>query len=176
MRSNTRLAIWLTTAALMATATPVVAEEIGAASTERQAAHTILLPDQLQWQPAPPGLPPGAELAVLHGDPGAEGKPFVARLKMPAGYYVAPHSHSIDENLTIVSGAMIYGMGKKADKSSARTLPAGTYLFLPGNETHFVWAGENGTVLEIQAMGPFDINYVDAADDPRASLTATAPQ
>ena len=37
---------------------------------------------ELKWGPAPPSLPPGAQVAVLHGDPGKTG-PFVLRLMLP---------------------------------------------------------------------------------------------
>ncbi|HEV7371687.1 cupin domain-containing protein [Arenibaculum sp.] len=129
--------------------------------------HEFLTPDQLEWQPAPPGLPPGAEIAVLRGDPGGTDGTFAMRLRVPAGYYVAPHSHPTAENLTLVSGSMRYGMGDEADEAQTTELPAGTYIFLPEGHTHYVWAGDEGFVLEIQAAAPFDITYVDPANDPR---------
>ena len=44
------------------------------------AASSQVNPNQLKWGPAPPGLPPGAQLAVLSGNPGAAG-PFVPRFQ-----------------------------------------------------------------------------------------------
>lgn len=38
--------------------------------------------DAVQWKPAPPAYPKGAQMAVLLGDPSKEG-PFVVRLKFP---------------------------------------------------------------------------------------------
>jgi hypothetical protein len=46
--------------------------------------HTIVPPQEIKWGRAPAVLPPGAEAAVLFGDPGEEGL-FVLRLKLPAG-------------------------------------------------------------------------------------------
>jgi hypothetical protein len=63
---------------------------------------TFLEPGQMKWSDAPPVLPPGAQLTVLQGDPSKAG-PFVMRLKVPGNYKVAPHWHSKDENLTVVS-------------------------------------------------------------------------
>ena len=65
--------------------------------------HTVVAGDAVTWGPAPPSLPPGAQAAVLLGNPGKEG-PFVIRLKFPAGYVVPPHSHSKDELLTVIAG------------------------------------------------------------------------
>ena len=35
--------------------------------------HIAVQPNELKWGPAPPGLPPGAQVAVVAGDPGKEG-------------------------------------------------------------------------------------------------------
>src|SRR5205085_10153718 len=58
--------------------------------------HVSLSADQLKWGAAPPAFPKGAQIAVLSGDPSKEGL-YVIRLKTPAGYKVAPHSHPFDE-------------------------------------------------------------------------------
>jgi len=47
--------------------------------------------DRLQWGPAPPVLPKGAQFAVLSGDPTKAG-PFTLRLKAPAGYKIPAHT------------------------------------------------------------------------------------
>ena len=74
-----------------------------------------------KWGPASPALPPGAQMAVLAGDPGSEG-PFVIRIKLPAGYRVPPHWHPVDEHVTIISGTLQLGMGDKFDAASMRAL------------------------------------------------------
>src|SRR5882672_10632652 len=82
-----------------------------------------LAPADMKFGPPPPVLPPGSELAVLHGDPGKKG-PYVIRLKMPDGYKIAPHWHTNDEELTIISGTFILSMGDKAGENS-HTMEAG---------------------------------------------------
>ena len=47
---------------------------------------------ELKWGPPPAGIPKGAEMAVVSGNPGNPG-PFVVRVKMPAGYSVPAHHH-----------------------------------------------------------------------------------
>jgi hypothetical protein len=48
--------------------------------------------DDLKWSAASPALPTGAQAVALVGDPSKEGL-YVVRVKFPAGYKVAPHSH-----------------------------------------------------------------------------------
>jgi anti-sigma factor ChrR (cupin superfamily) len=126
-------------------------------------------PDQLQWGDAPPSLPKGAQLAVLHGDPTKKG-PFTVRLKMPAGYKIPPHWHTQDENLTIVSGAFKLHQGDTMD-APADTLNPGGFHYLPGKAHHAAEATDE-TVVQIHGNGPFDIHYLNPADDPTKSAAA----
>ena len=69
----------------------------------------------VKWGPAPPFFPAGAKFAVLQGDPSAAGE-YTVRLRMPAGYVIAPHWHPTDEHVTVVSGTMLLGMGDQVDR------------------------------------------------------------
>src|SRR5258706_12608390 len=80
-------------------------------------AQNAFTPDQVKFGPTPPFLPPGAQLAVLEGDPMASSGDFTIRLKMPDGYKVAPHTHPNRENVTVVSGALKVG---KIGRASCR--------------------------------------------------------
>lgn len=126
----------------------------------------ILNPQDLQWGAAPPSLPKGSKLAVLYGDPAKEG-PYAFRAKLPAGYVVPPHFHTRDENLTVLSGALYLGMGDTLDKKAAHALKAGGFHHLPGKVHHFAFT-KTATVLQIHGEGPFDINYLNPADDRQA--------
>jgi quercetin dioxygenase-like cupin family protein len=117
----------------------------------------------VKFGPAPPSLPAGAQLAVLHGDPGKKGA-FAARLRLPDGYKVAPHWHSNDEELTIVSGTFLLSMGDKAGEN-VQTLAPGAYHFLPA-KMHHAAQTKGETVIELHGPGPFDIHYLNPADDP----------
>lgn len=57
-------------------------------------------------------LPPGAKLAVLEGNPTKSGA-YTMRLLMPDGYRIPPHFHAGAEHVTVVSGALMVGMGEK---------------------------------------------------------------
>src|SRR6185436_357991 len=69
----------------------------------------------VKWGPGPDALPPGAQLAVMAGDPAAKG--FVSlRAKMPAGYKVPPHWHPTDEHVTVLEGTFLLGQGDTVDE------------------------------------------------------------
>ena len=140
----------------------------GVASTapaEAMEGHTIVPPQEIKWGPAPAVLPPGAEAAVLFGDPSKEGF-FVLRLKLPEGYSVAPHTHPVDEVLTVISGTFRMGMGETADQRKAQLLPAGSFFALPPGTAHYVFIDEE-TVVQISTVGPWGLTYVNPKDDPR---------
>jgi Domain of unknown function (DUF4437) len=127
--------------------------------------HMVALPDDVKWGPAPPALPPGAQAAVLDGDPSKSGL-FTIRLKLPDGYTIPAHWHSTEENLTIISGSFGLGLGEKLDKGKVRYLPAGSYVRLGKEERHFAVA-KGETVVQVHGTGPFDLHFVNPADDPK---------
>jgi len=112
-------------------------------------------------------LPKGAKLAVLYGDPGKPG-PFTIRLSAPAGYKIAPHWHTQAEALTVVSGALYLGMGDQAKTSSAHALNAGGFHYLPAKQHHYAFT-KSAAEIQISGDGPFDINYINPADNPDKS-------
>lgn len=123
-----------------------------------------LQPEEIQWGAAPPVLPAGAKMAVLAGDPAGTGLVTI-RLKMPAGYRIPAHWHPTDERVTVISGAVALGMGDKLDKKQSKMLKAGGYAVAPAKMHHFAWT-KTGGVVEVNLMGPFQITYVNPADDP----------
>jgi quercetin dioxygenase-like cupin family protein len=130
-----------------------------------EAHHTVVPADAVKWGPAPPSLPPGAEAAVLLGNPAKDG-PFVIRLKFPAGFAVPPHRHSKDEFVTVIAGGFGIAAGEALDRAAAKPLAAGSFVHLPAGTPHY--AGATGeTIVQINGSGPFDVVYVDPKDDPR---------
>ena len=117
----------------------------------------------VKWGDVPPALPKGAQIAVLHGDPFKSG-PFTVRLKMPAGYKIPPHWHTQDEQLTILSGTFALHMGDTTE-AAAHDLTPGAFHFLPGKMHHAAEA-KGEVVLQLHGNGPFDIHYLNPADDP----------
>lgn len=126
---------------------------------------TFVQDDGVKWGPASAALPSGAQQAILVGDPSKEGG-YVVRLKLPAGYKVAPHTHPNDENVTVISGTFHVGLAEKFDESKGQAVKPGGFLQVPKGVQHFAWASQN-TVVQLHGVGPGGFAYVDAADDPR---------
>ena len=135
-------------------------------------AHAVVTPGALQWGPAPPALPKGAQMALLSGNPGEPG-PFVLRVKLPAGYVIRPHWHPTDENLTVLSGEIKAGMGDTVDQKSIHTMAAGAFARMPANMRHYVVV-DTDSVVQVHGTGPFTLTYVNPADDPRLTVPPPA--
>jgi quercetin dioxygenase-like cupin family protein len=127
--------------------------------------HVVATPDTLKWGPAPPSYPKGAEFAIITGNPGQEG-PFVLRMKAPAGYKVPPHVHPADENVTVISGTVNFGMGAKMDAASETAVKAGGYFKASKGMQHYASFPEP-TIIQVHGVGPTGISYINPADDPR---------
>jgi hypothetical protein len=130
-----------------------------------QSAHVLVPADKVQWGPAPPHLPAGAQIAVLEGNPAEKGA-VTLRLRFPAQYSIPPHWHSMAERVTVLSGALNVGMGDKLDRRASQTLEPGGFVSLPAKMNHFAWTAVP-TVVQINLEGPFDIFYVNPADNPQ---------
>ena len=112
-----------------------------------------------------PNLLPGAEIAVMQGDPSTP-ELFTIRLRMPAGYVVAPHYHDTDLHVTVISGQFSAGMGDTVDLEAAPILRAGDFITVRANQHHFD-AARSAAVVQIYGMGPFTLTYINPEDDPR---------
>jgi hypothetical protein len=143
-------------------AVPVAGDEHQGAITA-----TVHRADGLKWHDGPPSLPAGAKIAVLEGDPAKPG-PFVFRVKVPDGYRIPPHTHPKPERVTIISGTFHLGMGETFDPTKGEALPAGTYATWPAGMKHFVRV-KGETVVQFHGDGPWTINYLNPADDPRTA-------
>jgi quercetin dioxygenase-like cupin family protein len=138
---------------------------VGAALAQQaKAPHVLVTAAELKWGEPPPVFEKGASFTVVSGDPGQTGL-FVVRLRMPAGYKVAPHTHPTDEHVTVLSGTLALGMGDTFDKAAMKALPAGGYALLPADMRHFALATTAATI-QVEGLGPFALTYVNPADDP----------
>jgi mannose-6-phosphate isomerase-like protein (cupin superfamily) len=128
-------------------------------------AQNAFTPDQVKWGPVPPTVPAGAQLAVLEGDPMAASGDYTIRVKMPDGYKIAPHTHPLRENVTVLSGALRVGMGATFDAGKMMSFGAGSFAYLDPTMPHYVEASGE-TVIQIHGQAPVKFNYVNPADDP----------
>lgn len=137
------------------------------------ATHPVILsPAEVFWMAAPDSFEPGAELAVLQGDLGSDGL-STARLRLPAGYKVAPHWHGADEHVTVISGEFAIGSGANFNLEAMHVLPAGSYVMMPAEHVHYARAVTD-TVIQLNATEPFTMTYADPSDDPRNSNRTAA--
>jgi len=122
-------------------------------------------PAEVKWKKGPESLPAGAEIAVLEGDPSKPG-PFVFRVKAPDGFTIPPHTHPKAERITVIAGTFHIAMGEKIDKAMGKAMPTGSFGYWPAGMKHFAWVtGE--TIVQFHGEGPWQINYLNPADDPR---------
>jgi quercetin dioxygenase-like cupin family protein len=137
-------------------------------SQAQDSQHVIESLNQAHWGPAPPMLPPGAQIEVLAGNPMGQGS-YSIRLKLPAHYAIPAHSHPTDENVVIVSGALTFGMGDRLvqDVSTNKTLESGGFALMPAGMNHFAYTSEHETTVVLYGQGPVEFKYVNSADDPR---------
>jgi quercetin dioxygenase-like cupin family protein len=155
---------FLVVAVIALSAALLIAQDAAAPATP-SGDHVVVKASDLKWTPGPPGLPAGAMMCVLTGDP-TKNTPFTVRAKLPAGMVIAPHWHPIDENITVLSGKMNIGHGDKVDKASATALNPGDFTRMPARMHHFAFFDDE-TIIQLHGRGPFDINYINPADDPR---------
>lgn len=115
-----------------------------------------------------PLRPMTADSEILFGDPGAAGETFVIRIRELPGFIVPPHSHPVDEHITVVSGTWYFGIGEEYDPAKLQALPAGSYAFVPAGTTMFAHSPEPA-VVQVHGTGPFDIHWkhgMVTLDDP----------
>jgi quercetin dioxygenase-like cupin family protein len=131
-----------------------------AGSAQSGSGPTIVKPGTLTWAP----FIPGVDMAVLSGDPTKTGI-YTVRLKLADGTKIPPHWHPEDENVTVLRGVFLAGMGDKFDDAALQELPPGTFVLMPKQMHHFAKA-KGDTVLQLHGAGPLVINYVNPEDDP----------
>jgi len=133
--------------------------------TQTSQAQNAFTPSQVKFGPAPPFIPPGAQLAVLEGDPMASSGDYTIRLKMPDGYKIAPHTHPQRENVTVLSGTLKVGMGDKFEEAKMMSFGSGSFAYLDPSMHHYA-AASGETVIQIHGASPVQFNYINPADDP----------
>src|SRR5690349_247108 len=159
MKRNLILAFAMVGLVLLACQFSIIAAQV--TSHEKHA----FTPDTIPWGPAPPFLAPGAQLAVLEGNPAAPSGDYTVRLKMPDGYRISPHWHPLRENVTVISGTFKVGMGDQFDTKKMAAFTAGSFAFLDPEMHHYAMAcGE--TIVQVHGKSPVQFNYVNPDDDP----------
>ncbi|MBV8534687.1 MAG: cupin domain-containing protein [Alphaproteobacteria bacterium] len=105
----------------------------------------ITTPDQLRWSSVA-GMP-GVSEAWLVGHAGSPGF-YVVRRNFNQGGQILPHTDAQTIFLTVLSGEVYVGSDDQIDPRSARRLPAGTFLIIPGGSPHYLWARYGDAVVQ----------------------------
>jgi quercetin dioxygenase-like cupin family protein len=144
-----------------------------ATALAQTASPVVVVVDDAKFGPAPPFLPPGAQIAVLSGNPMGTGS-YSVRLRFPANYAIPAHSHPTDENVVVTAGSMTFGMGDKLSKTAPdnKTIQVGGYALAPTGMNHYAYAGASGADIVLYGLGPVEFKYVNPADDPRNARPA----
>jgi quercetin dioxygenase-like cupin family protein len=105
-----------------------------------------------------PLAPMSGDVEMLLGHPDSAGRPFVMRIRELPGTIVPPHTHPVDEHITVVSGTWYFGTGERFDSTALRELSTGAYAFAPAGTTMFAYSPE-GAVVQVHGTGPFHITW-----------------
>ena len=136
-------------------------------------AHKIVHYGDLKWTP----IIKGCDLAVVEGNPDAEGQPFVIRIRCADGAKVPAHWHPTDESVTVLKGTFLVGMGESFDEAKLQTMNVGNFVTVPKEMRHFAM-NKGETIVQAHGMGPFKVNWVNPADvqPPDAPAAAAKPK
>jgi hypothetical protein len=127
--------------------------------------NNAFTPGAVPYGPVPSFIPPGAQLAVLEGNPMASTGDYTIRLKMPDGYRIPPHWHPKRENVTVVAGTLKLGMGDHFEEGRMASFSAGSFAFLDPDMHHYIEASGE-VVVQVHGMAPVQFNYINPNDNP----------
>ena len=105
-----------------------------------------------------PFTPLTEDAAVIHGDVEKEGQEFVMRIRELRGSSIPPHTHPVDEHLTVLTGNVCLGTGPEFVREKLECLGPGGYAFFPKGTTIFGEVLEPGTV-QVHGIGPFHLHW-----------------
>jgi quercetin dioxygenase-like cupin family protein len=147
---------------LVVAATVMAIAGVAALAQEKKEAaggHGIVHTAELKWTP----IIKGCELASVGGDMNADGTPFVLRLRCAKGTKIPAHWHPTEENVTVLKGTFQVGMGDKFDAAGLQSMNLGDFGSIPKEMRHFAFS-KTATVVQVNGMGPFKVNWVNPAD------------
>ena len=105
-----------------------------------------------------PFVPLTEDAVVIHGDVERPGEPFVMRIRELRGGMIPPHTHPVDEHITVLEGTVCLGTGPTFDRAKLKCLGPGGYAFFPKGTTIF---GETPTpaTVQVHGIGPFHLHW-----------------
>ena len=120
-------------------------------------APTIVTVDTATWQPVQQFK--GFQLAPIVGNPDTPGAYYAYLLKAPAGAKATPHFHRMTENVTVISGTVMFGLGDTIDIAKTHTFGPGTVVSIPAGVHHYAVA-KTAIVIEVSGIGPDTTTFI----------------
>jgi anti-sigma factor ChrR (cupin superfamily) len=149
----------VSTCALLSCAALLGVRLFGQEKMDRAESHKIVRFGDLKWAP----IMKGCELAPVSGDPGGEGTPFVLRIRCTDGTKIPAHWHPTDENLTVLKGTFLVGLGEAFDETKLSVMNVGNFASMPKEMRHFALS-KGETIVQVHGLGPFKVNWVNPAE------------
>ena len=134
--------------------------QVAQAQAQPSAAVVAVAAEQVDWQETEDGR----QMALLYGDPSSEGH-FVIRLKLPANWEGRPHTHGVDEFVSVHSGTAFLAYGEDLSDEAAKSFGPGSYIVLPAGTKMRGFTGEDEVVVDVQGQGPYSTQYLDEESD-----------
>ena len=129
------------------------------------------LPD-IKFEPYAAGVP--LQVAKLWGDR-TKGGDYAMLLKMPAGFEVGMHAHTLDYYAVNVQGTWVHTV--EGDTNPPKELAVGSYVFQPGKQMHNdVCKGKTDCILFIHQHGKGDFIPAKTAAPAKAAAPAKTPE
>jgi anti-sigma factor ChrR (cupin superfamily) len=127
------------------------------AATSAQSRLVVMPAGNMKWTDLDGA--PGVKVADLWGNH-ANGAPFGALFRLPAGFAAPLHTHTHDMKVVIISGTYIQA---PEGKPEFRLAP-GSYFMQPGGSYRHTTTCDKASdcVFFVESMGPFDLKPVDA--------------
>lgn len=105
-----------------------------------------------------PFTPLTEDSVVIQGDIEKVGQEFVMRIRELRGGFIPPHTHPVDEHITVLAGKVCLGTGPEFDRAKLKCLGPGGYAFFPKGTTIFGETQEPATV-QVHGIGPFHLHW-----------------
>lgn len=143
-----------------------------AAARNGGARGVVVMPGSEQWMDVPaaalvgtPSVEMGGTLkvAILQGDPMTAGRSYTLRLSCTDGTKIAPHWHPTTENVTVIKGAFLLGMGSKWEDAALEEIPTGGFASAAPQMRHYGQC-KGDSVLQVSGIAPFLVNFVGPDD------------
>jgi quercetin dioxygenase-like cupin family protein len=136
-------------------------------------AHKIVHFGDLKWTP----IIKGCDVAPVDGDMNADGTPFVVRIRCSDGSKIPAHWHPTDENVTVLKGTFLVGMGEAFDEAKLQTMNVGNFVSMPKEVRHYALS-KGETIVQVHGAGPFKVNWVNPSEvqPPEAAPASTKPK